>query len=127
MEANPDNNGYAAVTIDFGDSFAAEHILGANKILAASNDEADDDRAAFTDGGNTITFFIPKQYDDSVFSSLNNEPDAWEVRLQANGSVEQIIQNGGKYKLFNDSNGNRMIEITLLLYRQAQEFGLCLF
>ena len=116
MEANPDNNGYAAYVVDFGDSFAAKHILGANKILAASNDEADDDRAAFTDGGNTITFFIPKQYDNSVFNSKNNTPDAWEVRLQANGSVEQIIQNGGKYKLFNDSNGNRMIEITPMFY-----------
>ena len=116
MEANPDHNGYAAYVIDFGDSFAAKHYTGANKILNASDEAVDADRTMFMENGNTITFFIPKQYDNSVFNSKNNTPDAWEVRLQANGSVEQIVQNGGKYKLFNDSNGNRLVEITPMFY-----------
>ena len=116
MEANPDHNGYAAYVIDFGDSYAAKHITGANKILNASDDAVETDRDTFMEGGNSMTVFLPKQYDNSVFHSKNNSSEAWEVRLQANGSIEQIIQNGGKYKLFNDSSGNRMVEITPMFY-----------
>ena len=116
MEANPDNNGYAAYVIDFGDSYAAKHYLGANKILNASDDAVDTDREDFMSAGNSMTIFIPKQYDNSVFSSQANTPDAWAVRLEANGSIEQIVQNGGKYKLFEDSSGQKMIEMTPMFY-----------
>ena len=116
MEANSDNNGYAAYVIDFGDSYAAKHYLGANKILNASDDAVDTDRESFMESGNSMTVFIPKQYDNSVFNSKNNTPEAWAVRLEANGSIEQIVQNGGKYKLFEDSSGQKMIEMTPMFY-----------
>ena len=71
------------------------------------------------DSGNAITVFVPSQYDNSLFNSKNNSPAAWSVRLEAHGSIENIIQNGGKYKMFKDSNGQKMVEVTPMLYNAS--------
>ena len=120
MEANKENNGYAGYVIDFGDDYAANAYLGANKLLNSNAKNPNKtQRDEFMSGGNTIKVFMPKQHDNSVFKSSNNSPASWEIRLQANGSIENIIQNGGKYKLFQNSNGEKMVEITPMYYNET--------